>query len=151
MDISIEDLLKTIDKANDIIEREKLNIELYQKSLLNKINEELKPLKYFTEVVNTSGKFIEYAIGCNVSDVTVLTQCINDCVYYAYEVSSKGKLYRILLPLKYGSMEELTSYLLEDKNYRKVVLYGIEGDWYKILGYFEDVKSALRVIGGKYE
>lgn len=149
MDISIEDLLKNIAKSDDIIQREKLNKELYQKTLLNKINEELKPLKYFTEIVNTSGKFIEYAKGCNVRDVTVSTQHIEGYVYCAYVFLSKDKLYRIDLPLKYGNIEELTSHLLEDKNYSKVRLYQIDGCTYLPVRFFDDVKSAINSIRGQ--
>lgn len=149
MEISIEDLLKNIAKSDDIIKREELNKELYQKTLLNKINEELKPLKYFTEVVNTPSKFIEYAKECSVRDVTVSTQHIEGYIYCAYVFLSKDKLYRIDLPLKYGNIEELTSRLFGGKNYSKVRLYQIDGCRHKILGHFNDVKQALQSIGGK--
>lgn len=149
MDISIEDLLKNIAKSDDIIQREKLNKELYQKTLLNKINEELKPLKYFTEIVNTPSKFIEYANGCGVYDVSILSPSIDYFIYCSYKFRSNGKLYQIILPLKYRDMEELIPHMLEDKNYCKVRLYEMDGCCHKILGYFDDVKSAINSIRGQ--
>lgn len=145
MEINIKDLLEKKATAEAVIKREELNITLYNNAILSKLNKDLEYTRCLHDVINTVEKFSEYTKEYNLTNIELIHGYRNKDV--AYTFAFKNNSYKVVIPLYYSDIDDLTPYLLMDYNYCKIRLYKTEeGFIHRMIDYFADIKTALNFL-----
>lgn len=145
MEINIKDLLEKKAMAEAVIKREELNITLYNQFILDKINKNLEYTRFLNISIDTVEEFSEYTKEYNLTNIVQTHDYKNRDVTYAF--TYKNNAYKIVIPLRYLDIEDLTPYLLMNYNYCKVKLYNTKESFvHRMIDCFADVKTALNFL-----
>ena len=140
MDIELKKILELKNLSERIIEREQLNIKLYDKEILRVVNNQLMPFQTLYKYIDTVDKFNDFAKKYKIKDIT--RQIYGNDEKASYRFKYKKSEYAIVFPLKYVNVEDL-KYILDGENYCKCGLYHIHSCCLDLIGYFDNITMAL--------
>lgn len=140
MDTELKEILEIKSVSERIIQREELNIKLYNQEILRIVNETLMPFKVLYKYIDTVDKFNDFTKKYKIKDVIKQTYGDDEKVSYRFKYK-KGE-YAIVIPLKYIDVEDL-KYILDGDNYCKCGLYKIHSCGLDLINYFDNITMAL--------